>query len=76
MPYDNSYEVEAYEDVKTKAGTFKAFRISYIQENKGSYSWTGRSTFWYSSEVKATIKRVAHTKNFGTDWELESYSLK
>lgn len=77
MPYDNSFRIEGYEDVKTKAGTFKAFKIGYIQENKGPYPWTGRVTSWYSPEAKAFVKRVVHTRGFPfDDAELDSYTLK
>ena len=40
-PYFNVWKVEAFEEVKVKAGTFTAFRISWHQENRGGYRWTG-----------------------------------
>jgi len=83
QPYKNAFAVEAYEEVKTKAGTFKAFRISHIQQRAHSSfdgdagrSWW-RQTLWYSPEVGAFVKREVNSKvNWGPDWELESYSLK
>lgn len=76
MPYDNFFKVEAYEDVKTKAGTFKAFRVLYRQENRGPYPWSGRATFWYAPEVKWFVKWDVHTSGWGEGWEMESYTLK
>lgn len=81
-PYKNTFRVEAYEAVRTQAGTFKAFRITHIQKRThSSFSadagkdW--RETTWYSPEVKAIVKREVNTKvEWGADWELESYSLK
>lgn len=81
-PYKNTFWVEAYEEVKTKAGSFKAFRITHIQQRANSpygadVGKTWRDTLWYSPEVKAFVKREVNTKvEWGADWELESYSLK
>lgn len=77
FPYDNSFKVESYGDVKTKAGVFKAFAISWRQVSTGAgNSWDGRATLWYSPEVKWFIKREVHTSRWFSDAELESYSLK
>ncbi len=73
-PYFNVWKVEAFEEVK--AGTFKAFWISYSQENRGSVRWSGNASLWWSPDVKAFVKRVGHTSGWGKDWELASYSLK
>ena len=82
-PYKNEFAVEGYEEIKTKAGTFKAFRIVHIQQrahssfdgNAGRSWW--RQTLWYSPEAAAFVKREVNSKvNWGPDWELESYSLK
>jgi len=75
VPYYNVWKVEAFEEVKVKAGTFKAFRISYSQENRRS-RWSGNASLWWSPDVKAFVKRVGHTSGWGKDWELASYSLK
>jgi len=45
------WKVEAYEDVKVPAGTFKAFRL----EGSNPYAST---TLWYAPEAKLIIKRV------------------
>lgn len=55
-PYVMSWKVEAFEEVTVKAGTFRAFRISWYQENRGPSSWTGKSTLWWSPEAKAFVK--------------------
>jgi hypothetical protein len=75
-PFFNRWRVEAFEEVTVKAGTFKAFRISWYQENRGPYAWNGRASLWWSPEVKAFVKRVAHTSGFGSDVELASYVVK
>jgi hypothetical protein len=77
VPFDNTFTIVAYEDVKTKAGTFKAFKISWEQENKATYrSWRGRLVRWYSREVKNWIKQEVFTTNWFDDFELQSYLLK
>jgi hypothetical protein len=82
-PYKNAFAVEGYEEIKTKAGTFKAFRITHVQEqahvslsSEAGRSW--RETLWYSPEVGAFVKREVNTPRvkWGADWELESYSLR
>ena len=66
--------VEAYEDIKTKAGTFKAYRITYNWARPVGNTiarWT--SQLWYAPEVKQAVK----FQSSGTgSWELVSYSLK
>jgi uncharacterized protein DUF3108 len=79
LPYDNTFTVTKYEEVKTKAGTFKAFRIRWYQENKATYqSFRGTFDVWYSPEVKAIVKGELQnaTGQWLPDYELESYSLK
>jgi hypothetical protein len=77
FPYTNTFKVEGYKEVKTKAGTFKAFEISWRQENKGpGSSWWGNSAFWYSPEVRGVVKRETYATGWGENWELESYALK
>src|SRR3989442_4960820 len=74
--YVNGYRVEAFEDVRTKAGTFKAFRINLRQENVGSLHWTGQLDFWWSPEVRGFVKRKVSTSNWLKDYELERVTLK
>ena len=82
LPYKNAFAVEAFEEVTTKAGTFKAFRIAHVQQRAhasfgADAGRTWRATLWYSADVKAVIKREVNTNiQWGPDWELESYSLK
>lgn len=77
VPYENTFTVDRYEDVKTKAGTFKAFRIVWEQENKAIYrTWKGYLYRWYSPEVRNWIKQEVRTPNWFQDFELESCSLK
>ncbi len=67
--------VEAYEDVATPAGTFKAFKVTY-----SGPSATGTS--WYSPDlgmaVKTRIERLSNnSQGAGTrEWELVSHALK
>ena len=75
-PFANQWKAEAFEDVKVKAGTFKAFRITWSQQNLGPYRWTGTCSMWWSPEVKAFIKRAVHSSDWGADWQLVSYTLK
>lgn len=76
MPYSNIFNVEAYEEVVTKAGTFKAFRISWTQENRGLYPWRGSLDIWWSPDVRGFVKRAVHTSGWVQDFDLESYTLK
>ncbi len=76
--YDHAISVEAFEDVVTKAGTFKAFRTQRevsIRPNNGSGKterWI--ETLWFSPDVKATVKFTSTVP--GKDWELAAYDLK
>lgn len=54
------YKVEAVEEVKVEAGTFKCFKIT-----------DGDATIWYSDKVKQDVKRIEED---GTVQELTSYS--
>ena len=70
--------VKSYEDVKTKAGVFKAYKMEYrwTGRNAGvdrSFAWT--NTFWYAPDVKQVVKAISTSSGF-QEWELESYSLK
>lgn len=75
-PYSNTFKVEAYEEVVTKAGTFKAFRISWRQESRGSYAWHGSLDLWWSPDVRAYVKRAVYTSGWSRDFDLQAYTLK
>lgn len=72
--------VVAYEDVKTKAGTFKAYKIQQAwtlyfrpQQVIREVSWT--NVLWFAPDAKATVKFTSTNQNT-QDWEVVSYSLK
>ena len=68
--------VSAYEDVKIKAGTFRAYRIDRVVEfYSGAYRGQGHSTTWFAPDTKSTVKYTS-TSTTDRDWELVSYSLK
>lgn len=75
--------VTAYEEVTTKAGTFKAFKVLRNWRFKNSDDGGDRGnkwsdTVWFAPEVKTVIKRMTfNTVNpADRDWELVSYGLK
>ncbi len=58
---ERACEVLAFEDVVTKAGTFKAYKIKCdgtYTNTDGNYRWGGEtfSTRWYSPEVRYSVK--------------------
>jgi hypothetical protein len=69
--------VQGYEDVKTAAGTFKAFRVfrKWHWENPmlGRDDWS--DTMWFAPAVK-TIVKFEQLERGGRGWELASYHLK
>ncbi len=72
--------VEGHEDVTTKAGTFKAFKLRRdvttrtIDTGSGGRStWT--EMIWFAPAVKSAVKFTTTNAN-GRDWELASYSVK
>jgi hypothetical protein len=80
--YNFACKVEAYEDVTTRAGTFKAFRITRdvtitanrpMESRSKTFSWT--TTEWFSPAAKAAVKWTS-TKPEHSDWELTAYTLK
>lgn len=74
--YDETFKVEGYEEIQTKAGTFKAFKISLTQNNRAA-RWIGQATVWYSPDVKSMVKQEIHTGGWTRpDLELTSYTLK
>jgi hypothetical protein len=84
IAYSIDCTVEAYEDVTTKAGTFKAFKIrrrwsvhaSDDNADRGD-RWT--EMVWFAPAAKTVVKRAVWrtTASPGdVGWELVSYSLK
>jgi len=77
VPYIIDITVSAFEDVKTKAGTFKAFKIDRswkIRVSTGpSPNWS--DTVWFSPAVKNPVKFESGARN-PQNWELISYSVK
>ena len=78
--YQLSNRVETLEDVKTTAGTFKAYRIvrdwllkATTQVRNRDITW--RTTSWFAPDVKWVVKSTT-TSATGQDGELISYSLK
>lgn len=76
--YDIDANVKAYEQVKTKAGTFQAFKIEYNWKIENPHfgwraNWT--TTSWFAPEAKHAVK-FATTAREGVEWELVSYTLK
>jgi hypothetical protein len=75
------FKVEDIVEVKTPAGTFKAYVIHQKQGTPaygGRYGW---ARHWYSPEVKATVKREYEKSDYWVesrmnDAELISYELK
>ena len=66
------WTVEAYEEVKTPAGTFKAFKVARREVESGA-----SQEFWYSPEVKSWIKiRAANTADGNYEEELTSFTLR
>jgi hypothetical protein len=63
----------SYEDVQTKAGTFKAFRmtIEWVGLTPG-YGWNDLNVLWWAPEVKFMVKR----RSKGSNWELASYRVR
>ena len=87
LPFKQTYRVVAYEDVQTKAGVFKAFKILVNRQRvRSSFDGPGQrldwgsSVHWYSPDAKAVVKRqvlsTGAAQNYGNDYELESYSVK
>lgn len=87
VPLKHTFRVLAFEDVQTKAGPLKAFKIFHSRElqhprssrQQQQPSW-GTALYWYSPEAKAIVKRkivsTGAVRNFGNEYELESFSLK
>ena len=72
------YKCVSYEDVKVRAGTFKALKIRYRSTNitRGA---SGDGWIWYSPEMKRHIKAAFEGSYFAgmvSDYELVSFKLK
>jgi len=66
------WAVEAYEEVKTPAGTFRAFKVSRREIESGA-----SQEFWYSSAVKGWVKlRGADTATGTYEEELTAFSTR
>jgi hypothetical protein len=77
--YDVMNTVQAYEDVTTKAGSFKAFKIvrewqvSPPDSRGRGLRWT--TTEWFAPAAKGIVKWTSTSPN-ARDWELASYAVK
>jgi hypothetical protein len=77
--YTIDCRVAAYEDVTTKAGKFKAFKVSRfwsVTTLVGGRTFTWTDTVWFAPDVKTTVKYKSLNPNAPDDWELASFSLK
>jgi uncharacterized caspase-like protein len=68
-----TWQVDAYEDVGTPAGTFHAFRITYRVETisssfGGSGQQFGQVLMWYAPDAQRFVKAQGNLK--GLNWEL------
>jgi len=70
------YFASAFEEVSVLGGTFKAIRIEYKSMYFKTMKQIAKSTYWYSPEVKAIIKRVEENGRERRDIQLISYKLK
>jgi hypothetical protein len=77
VPYVVDCTVSKFEDVKTKAGTLKAFRIdrAWRIKVKDTTSPNWKDIVWYSPEAKGYIKFETSARN-PPEWELVSYGSK
>jgi len=76
--YTVDFVVQGYEDVRTQAGTFKAFKIfrkwHWEQTQLGSADWG--DVMWFAPSVKTMVKLKQATATNANPWELTSYDLK
>jgi Caspase domain len=68
-----TWQVDAYEDVGTPAGTFHAFRITYRVETisssfGGSGQQFGEALMWYAPDAQRFVKAQGNLN--GLNWEL------
>jgi hypothetical protein len=69
--------VKAFEQVKTKAGTFQAYKIQrdWSRENPFGPAFTWSDTTWYAPDAKFAVKFTSTGRN-AVEWELVSYTVK
>jgi hypothetical protein len=82
-PWEYSFNVEKIEEIKTGAGSFKAYRLycKHYNLNPRAKHPGGWMKFWYSPDAKAWVKKEVEKSAYfdGTvnvDAELVSYQLK
>jgi len=74
LPYLIDCTVSALQDVKTKAGTFKAYRIDRSWKIKGHTPWPNwNDAIWIAPDVKNLVKFESGTRT--PSYELESYKI-
>ncbi len=74
--YAETFRVLGWENVKVRAGNFKAIKLEYSQESSSGRS--GKAFYWYAPEVKYFVK-CRYDTNYWVgvaDWELASFKLK
>jgi len=82
LHFNGAMTIQAYEGVATKAGTFKAFKISRdwsvtTPSNSGGRGFSFSTTEWYAPDVKRIVKYTTTATNPNQkDWELVSYTVK
>src|SRR5262249_47464368 len=76
--YEVDIKVANYSDVKTPAGTFKAFRVrqDWVYRDRSGGTWDSRwiNEFWVAPEVKHVVK-FASSGRRAQEWELVSYQV-
>ncbi len=74
-----SWRVEAYEDVQTPAGTFKAFRIAHSlrwRQRRGRGPETERGfLIWYAPEVRQFVRAVGSGETEGERMNFLAYQV-
>jgi len=74
----DDFKIEGIEEVRTAAGTFKAYKISWRESAAGWGNFISDPRYWYrlwySPEVKTWIKRETwKNRQTGTMWWLKAY---
>ncbi len=77
VTYTVDVTVDGYEDVRTPAGTFKAYKIRslWTLETRWGRRPTWTNVTWFAPDAKGSVKFTS-TRPGAKDWELMSYSLK
>ncbi len=80
FPLEVDNAVLAHEEVATKAGKLKAFKVvrewSTPPQMQTGRSFTWTETVWYAPEVNTIVKYTSNNPRAPEGWELISYSLK